>query len=1128
MPAAEQLNIELISNINAFIRDPFFITDSMGNILTCNAEAEKILHIPVKKGNIFDLLDETTAGIVSGLIKEACEGDDKTRESNINITLQNGVSYNAAIHLALYKSGEADIVLFSILHAAQNLSFNDVTVLSFKINEIEKIVDNESILSVFNKLNSSFPFTFIGKEKFRAEINKLDEFFWLKDAESRYILVNDVIAGTLGINASLVEGKTESSFIPSFLHGLYTAAEDYMRETHNCIILDGIPVPGKSLPEKNRLIQVPLCDSDGNVVAFAGFTKTKKAEIQSSGVFKYAEQFLNTFPLAVCLIDKDGFIRNTSVEFCKLITCEFNDFNNRNYSEVLPSEISEKIKYFINSPIDFEKYDTIPYLYKDKYPDGFHISLSRLIEENDEPAGISLLIEKNEEINDLEKLLNVRGRMFDLIIKNNPEPIYIYDTENLRFLEVNDAALALYGYRKDEFLQMDLTDLYTPEDIQTLLDTSNVKTGDRQFSGPFRHKKKDGSSVFVEISKISFKYNDCDAHYNIVRDISDKLELEKDNQLYRAAFNNTEDLIFITDAEGFITFVNKPVTDVLGYSANDVDKTAFASLVKNEERATINTSVFQSHFKEVVSLTMELKKKDGGIIEFDLTATPVLDYKSDIESFIIVGKYQKGEVREIVNEVVKEVIVEKPVYNNSAVPAAAVPAESSQFISSLFHDILTPINVILGFVQELTESIKDITPEQKESVEIISQNRIQLLNIMNSIAEYTSIQKNNAEIHTENVSITEIIDELQNDFTEISNTRGIDFAYGRISSSLKFVSDKQRFRQFAAMVLNIAAGVTREKKIYFSSYQINDSTFALSVKDNYSGASKNFIDALTLLFNEPESNIKKDYGISKLTLRLAKSLLTMLNGKLEIFDGTTDKSDYAFVFPMKITSSAQPVEKETPSVYIEKEAEPLTIKKIPEPADNTFIPDILKNSVPVAEPEPVEELLPEPEPEFIPETEDEPEPDETEEEILPVPEIKAPSKSGKDNIHDRLDLSKLSCLYIEDQVDSQILFKVQMKELKSIKFAVSFEEALPLLDEGNFDFIVMDINLQGEYNGLDALKIIHKMPEYENIPIVAVTAYVLPGDKEKFIATGFNDFISKPIFRDKMIDSLEKIFMMDM
>jgi CheY-like chemotaxis protein len=121
-------------------------------------------------------------------------------------------------------------------------------------------------------------------------------------------------------------------------------------------------------------------------------------------------------------------------------------------------------------------------------------------------------------------------------------------------------------------------------------------------------------------------------------------------------------------------------------------------------------------------------------------------------------------------------------------------------------------------------------------------------------------------------------------------------------------------------------------------------------------------------------------------------------------------------------------------------------------------------------------------------------------------------------------LPSLRCLYIEDQVDSQILFKVQMKDLKNIQFATSFEEALPLLESTEFDFIIMDINLQGEYNGIDALKVIHQVPQFQNIPVIAVTAYVLPGDKEKFIATGFTDFISKPIFRDKLVESLKKIF----
>ncbi len=127
-------------------------------------------------------------------------------------------------------------------------------------------------------------------------------------------------------------------------------------------------------------------------------------------------------------------------------------------------------------------------------------------------------------------------------------------------------------------------------------------------------------------------------------------------------------------------------------------------------------------------------------------------------------------------------------------------------------------------------------------------------------------------------------------------------------------------------------------------------------------------------------------------------------------------------------------------------------------------------------------------------------------------------------IEKKFDMSNYSCLYLEDQTDSQILFKSQMKDLRSIEFSVSFEDAIPLLEKNKYDFIVMDMNLQGEYNGLDALRSIQRMPGYKSVPVIAVTAYVLPGDREKFIVAGFSDFISKPVMRDKLVDVLKRIF----
>lgn len=122
-----------------------------------------------------------------------------------------------------------------------------------------------------------------------------------------------------------------------------------------------------------------------------------------------------------------------------------------------------------------------------------------------------------------------------------------------------------------------------------------------------------------------------------------------------------------------------------------------------------------------------------------------------------------------------------------------------------------------------------------------------------------------------------------------------------------------------------------------------------------------------------------------------------------------------------------------------------------------------------------------------------------------------------------LDLSQLNVLYFEDQLDSQILFKNQMKDLKSIEFAPSFESGLPLLKTKRFDVIIMDINLQGEYNGLDALRIIQKMPGHKDIPIIASTAYTQPGARENFMAAGFTEFLAKPLLRERVIELFRKL-----
>jgi PAS domain S-box-containing protein len=712
--------------------------------------------------------------------------------------------------------------------------------------------------------------------------------------------------------------------------------------------------------------------------------------------------------------------------------------------------------------------------------------------------------------------------MSEIFIKNNPQPIYIYEKESLRFLEVNEAALRLYGYSVDDFLQMDLTDLYTSEDIQTLLESAQEIFKDGEFSKPFKHRRKDGNYIYVRMSRIDYQYEGSEAYLNILEDVSNLYETEKKKQIFKAAFDNTNDMIFITDPEGTITYVNDSVCKILGMSSSDLMNTDISLNCGEEDKVFINESVFHSHIKETVTFTIEFITNEGRLLESDVVSTPIFDTHNQVESFVLVAKPAVAHSQST-SRFKEEAKEQENKSRNKNTPELESDESyiTGTFLSGIFHEILTPMNVILGFTQELVESIESPSPEQKEAVDIINQNRVLILGLMNTIIEYSDIHFNRSKTEMSEVAITEIIENYEKSLNEITGKRDLEFAYGKISSSLRFNIDKKKFLNLLNNLFRLVGRISSQKKLYLSAYPADNNSFNISISDGFGKSSAQLVDTLrSLLIDKKEP---KNLGLSNLTSQIISSLIETLNVQPVLINENSDKQDIVFRFPLNLAQKVEsPVVKE-----VEKFVPP-AIETQPELLVEDSEPQLLNISEEIEIEE--EEIISSANKgkkkanSNIIELKEEAEVVKEEPEKLLIRD-EAENVNQKSEIQNNKNgLSSLRCLYIEDQVDSQILFRVQMKDLKNIQFATSFEEALPLLDANVFDFIIMDINLQGEYNGLDALKVIHQIPKLQNIPVIAVTAYVLPGDKEKFIATGFTDFISKPIFRDKLVESLKKIF----
>ncbi len=114
-------------------------------------------------------------------------------------------------------------------------------------------------------------------------------------------------------------------------------------------------------------------------------------------------------------------------------------------------------------------------------------------------------------------------------------------------------------------------------------------------------------------------------------------------------------------------------------------------------------------------------------------------------------------------------------------------------------------------------------------------------------------------------------------------------------------------------------------------------------------------------------------------------------------------------------------------------------------------------------------------------------------------------------------------LYIEDNLDTQELVKIFLRQIADIDCSIHAENILQLLSEKDYDLILLDINLPGKIDGADAIKLIRRDERFKNIPIIAVTAYAMIGDREKFLGMGCNEYISKPFFKEELINKVKLI-----
>jgi len=187
-----------------------------------------------------------------------------------------------------------------------------------------------------------------------------------------------------------------------------------------------------------------------------------------------------------------------------------------------------------------------------------HVSLIR--DALDRPQYVVRIVEDLTARRRAEEAMVRSEEQFRLLFEHNPLPMWIYDSDSLAFLTVNDAAVSFYEYSREEFLGMTIQDMHISGDFSDFLKTAHTARTPYLMPDVWRHRKKNGAIVEVEIAVHEIQFNGRSARFVVSMDVTARKRaeqlLKETERLLHEVLNALPVGVWISDSKGNIIMGN--------------------------------------------------------------------------------------------------------------------------------------------------------------------------------------------------------------------------------------------------------------------------------------------------------------------------------------------------------------------------------------------------------------------------------------------------------------------------------------------------------------------------------------------------------------------------------------------
>ena len=627
----------------------------------------------------------------------------------------------------------------------------------------------------------------------------------------------------------------------------------------------------------------------------------------------------------------------------------------------------------------------------------------------------------------IEKQLRDNSETLTNIFNNSVIAIYVQDKDGT-FLDVNRAAIAMYGYQSKDQLVGKNPSIISDDTKNNLEEVKKYMElafkGEAQ-SFMFWGKRLDGTSFpkYVTIEKGSYYGKDVVFAYAI--DITDwhatQKQLEEREENYRAIVENIHDGLYIYNGKE-LNFVNDQLCEIIGFSKEEMFQKDVWDFFHPDDRERIKKNAFvrlaDKNIPTVFSSKIITKNGDTKYGEFMVHR---ITYHG--EPAIM------GAVRDVTDRILsKQQLIEA---KDKAEESSRL---KSAFLNNMNHELRTPMNAIMGF----SELMDKAEPDQKtQFAGIIRNSAKQLLSLMDDVLYLSRLQSERLPVKNNYFSPCEVVNDIVKMFAVSNKNKNIDIVAGNPDnlSNIEIYADESKIRQIVTNFTSNAVKHTFEGSVEVGFF-IDDKTIEYYVKDTGVGIPKDEQKKIFETFYRGRQSTSAAIRGTGLGLSIAKQIAEQLDGEINLSSDLGRGSYFSFSLPLRGMKTVQ-------------------TEKTDSSSEKKF--------------------------------------------------------KGWENI---------TVLVAEDDPNNFLFYEVLLKKkIKQLDHAWNGRDAVAMAKKNNYDLIFMDIKMP-IMNGLEATRLIKV--EFPDLPVIAQTAYTSSEERKSIMDAGCDEYIAKPIKKQKLLNILRK------